>query len=156
MLEALRIFLQSPREESMKVKDVMTGPALEVSAEDSCRRAAELMRDHDPGMLVVTRVGVIEGVITDRDLVTRCVAIGADPGKQIVGDYFDRNAVKVDEEYDLERAMTIMRNAGVRRIPVTRGITLVGVLSMDDMAVHLKKYVDAFLALAGQYHEERV
>jgi signal-transduction protein with cAMP-binding, CBS, and nucleotidyltransferase domain len=146
---------ESRKEQSMKVKDVMTGPALEVSAEDTCRRAAELMRDHDAGMLVVTRIGVIEGVITDRDLVTRCVAIGADPGKQRVADYFDRHAVTVDEEYDLDRAMIIMRNAGVRRVPVMRGITLVGVLSMDDVAVHLKKYVDAFLALAGQYHKER-
>jgi signal-transduction protein with cAMP-binding, CBS, and nucleotidyltransferase domain len=137
----------------VKVKDVMTGPAVEVSREDSCQRAAEIMRDHDAGMLVVTSLGVIEGVITDRDLVTRCMAIGADPDKQLVNDYFDRHAVTVDEEYDLERAMTIMRNAGVRRVPVTRGITLVGVLSMDDVAVHLKKYIDAFLGLAGQYHK---
>ena len=140
----------------MKVKDVMSGPAIEVSAEDSCQRAAELMRDHDAGMLVVTKLGVVEGVITDRDLVSRCVAIGAMPDAQIVGDYYDRHAVCVDEEYDLERAMIIMRNAGVRRVPVRRGIELVGVLSMDDVAVHLKKYVDAFLALAGQYHREKV
>jgi hypothetical protein len=52
--------------------------------------------------------------------------------------------------------MTIMRNAGVRRVPVKHGIDLVGVLSMDDVAVYLKKYVDAFLTLAGQYHKEKV
>jgi signal-transduction protein with cAMP-binding, CBS, and nucleotidyltransferase domain len=137
----------------VKVKDVMTGPALEVSAEESCQRAAEMMRDHVAGMLVVTRLGVVEGVITDRDLVTRCLAIGADPTAQVVGDYYDRQAVCVDEDYDLERAMTIMRNAGVRRVPVRRGIELVGVLSMDDLAVHLKRYIDAFLGLAGQYHK---
>jgi signal-transduction protein with cAMP-binding, CBS, and nucleotidyltransferase domain len=140
----------------VKVKDVMTGPAVEVSAEDTCQRAAELMRDHDAGMLVVTSLGVVEGVITDRDLVSSCMAIGADPAAQTVGNYFDRHAVCVDEDYDIERAMTIMRNAGVRRVPVRRGITLVGVLSMDDVAVALKKYMDAFLALAGQYHRERV
>jgi signal-transduction protein with cAMP-binding, CBS, and nucleotidyltransferase domain len=137
----------------MKVKEAMSGPAVEVSAEESCQRAAELMRDKDTGMLVVTNLGVVEGVITDRDLVTRCMAIGADSNAQRVADYFDRNAVCVDEDYDLERAMTIMRNAGVRRVPVRRGITLVGVLSMDDAAVHLKKYIDAFLGLAGQYHK---
>lgn len=123
----------------MKVKEAMSGPAVEVSADDSCQKAAELMRDKDTGMLVVTNLGVVEGVITDRDLVTRCVAIGANPATQPVSNYFDRDAVCVDEEYDLERAMTIMRNVGVRRVPVRRGITLVGVLSMDDAAVHLKK-----------------
>jgi signal-transduction protein with cAMP-binding, CBS, and nucleotidyltransferase domain len=140
----------------MKVKDAMSGPAVEVSAEESCQKAAELMRDTDAGMLVVTNLGVVEGVITDRDLVTRCVAIGADPSRQRVADYFDRDAVCVDEDYDLERAMTIMRNAGVRRVPVRRGITLVGVLSMDDAAVEIKKYIDAFLGLAGQYHKAKV
>ena len=142
----------------MKVRDVMTMSVVEVSADATCQRAAQLMRDQDVGMLVVTREGrIIEGVITDRDLVVRCLALGGSPEEQRVGDFMDHHPTTVDADIELERAVEIMRNAGLRRLPVTvTGTHVIGMLSLDDVALDVKHYLDAFLAVAGQHsHKAR-
>jgi CBS domain-containing protein len=137
----------------MKVRDVMTTKAVEVEASADCQHAAQLMREHSVGTLVVaTADHLIEGVITDRDLVVRCMALGGDPARQQVGNYMDQHPTTVDADLDLERAVDVMRNSGHRRLPVTeRGTRVIGMVSLDDVAVDVKHYLDAFLAVAGKY-----
>jgi CBS domain-containing protein len=137
----------------MKVKDVMTRSIVEMAATDSCQKAAQLMRDHGVGMIVVTTgPSVLEGVITDRDITVRCTALGGDPAGRPVGEYMDLHPISVDEDVDLERAMDMMRNAALRRLPVTKaGSHVIGILSLDDIALDAKHYLDAFLAVAAQY-----
>jgi len=58
----------------------------------------------------------------------------------------------VDADLELERAVEIMRNARLRRLPVTAGGgRVIGILSVDDVAVDVKHYLDGFLSVAGQY-----
>jgi CBS domain-containing protein len=137
----------------MKVRDVMSMAIEEIAAEATCHEAARRMRECNVGMLVVTREGrLIEGVITDRDLVTRCVALGADPAQHRIGEYMDRHPTTVEGDLDLERAVEIMRNTRHHRLPVTvAGNKVIGLISLDDVAVNVKHYTDAFLAAAGQY-----
>lgn len=136
----------------MKVRDIMTTSVAHVRANDSCQRAAQVMRDRGVGMLVVTGDGrVIQGVITDRDLVARCMSLGGDPAEQFVGDHMDRHPATVEADTDLERATDMMRNAGLRRLPVTVAGHVIGILSLDDIALDVKHYVDAFLSVAGGY-----
>jgi len=137
----------------MKVKDVMTMSVVVLKATDSCQQAAQAMRDQGVGMVVVTNEGrIIEGVITDRDLVVRCMALGGDPAQRQVGEYMDVHPTTVDADMELERAVEIMRNAALRRLPVTTvGTHVIGLLSLDDVALDVKHYLDAFLAVAGQY-----
>ena len=137
----------------MKVRDVMTTSIVEVAPDETCQRAAKLMRDKDVGVLLVTKGGrVLQGVITDRDLVVRCMALGGDPATQRVGEHLDRHPTSVDGELELERAVQIMRTAGLRRLPVTvAGAKVIGILSLDDVAVDVKHYLDGFLSVAGQY-----
>ncbi len=142
----------------MKVRDVMSTILEEVSADATCQEAARLMRDHNVGMLTVTSDGrLIEGVLTDRDLVTRCMALGADPAEHRVGEYMDRHPITVEGSLELEQAVEIMRNSRHHRLPVTiAGNKAIGVISLDDVAVDVKHYADAFLATAGQYsHRQR-
>lgn len=137
----------------MKVSNVMSTTIEEIRANSTCQEAARQMRDSGVGMLVVTRGGrVIEGVLTDRDLVTRCVAAGADPTSQPVSEYMDRNPTTVSSEMDLERAVEIMRTTRHHRLPVIiSGNKVVGMVSLDDVALDVKHYTDAFLAAASQY-----
>jgi CBS domain-containing protein len=111
------------------------------------------MRDQGVGLLVVTTDGrIIEGVITDRDLVVRCMVLGGDPDTQQVSDYMDRHPTTVDGDVELERAVQMMRNAALRRLPVTvAGARVIGILSLDDVALDVKHYLDGFLAVVGQY-----
>jgi CBS domain-containing protein len=137
----------------MKVRDVMTTAVVEIAATETCQTAAKLMRDREVGILVVTADGrVINGVITDRDLVVRCLACGGDPSTKRIGDYMDRHPATVEGDLELERAVQIMRNACLRRLPVTvGGARVIGILSLDDVASDVKRYIDGFLSVAGQY-----
>jgi signal-transduction protein with cAMP-binding, CBS, and nucleotidyltransferase domain len=143
----------------MKVRDAMASPAIEISADETCQVAAAMMRDHQTGVLVVVAENEgqrTDGLITDRDLVVRCLALGVDPTSQIVGKYCDYGPATVEADEDLEKAIEIMRTAGVRRLPVTDSSHLVGMLSFDDVAVDVQRYLTSFLALASQYHMRSV
>jgi CBS domain-containing protein len=136
----------------------MSRNVVEVSAEATCREAAQLMRDRNVGILLVTREGrILEGVITDRDLVTRCMAPGQDPGRARVGEYMDRHPHAVEGDLDLEGAVEVMRNARHRRLPVTTPPgKVIGLISLDDVAFDVKNYADAFLSAEGQYSRRRI
>lgn len=139
----------------MRVRDIMTTSVVRVGADDSCQRAAQLMRDRGVGMLVVTGNGrVIEGVITDRDLTVRCMSLGGDPAQHLVGEYMDRHPTTVEGDIDLERAAEMMRHARLRRLPVTAAGHVIGILSLDDVALDVKHYLNAFLSVAGDYAKQ--
>ena len=107
-------------------------------------------------LVVVTPQQLLEGVITDRDLVTGCMAQALDATTEPVGPFCQRRPVHVDVDADLDRAIEAMRNARVRRVPVVdASMRVVGVLSVEDIAVDVKHYVDAFLAVSGQYARSR-
>ena len=137
----------------MKVRDAMTTSVVEIAADETCQTAAKLMRDQEVGILVVTTAGrVLVGVITDRDLVVRCMARGGDPNTERVGNYMDLHPATVEGDLELGRAVQMMRNACLRRLPVTvGGARVIGILSLDDVASDVKRYVDGFLSVAGQY-----
>lgn len=144
----------------MKVRDVMTTPIVEVLETDSVQRAAELMTSRGTGALIVTdKDHFIRGVVTDRDLVTMCVAIGYDPktlpvGDCVAEDYAGSHPTTVRPDLEVEDAIEVMRRAGVHRLPVTEdGLHALGMLSFDEIAVDVKNYLDAFLSVAARYHK---
>ena len=102
--------------------------------------AAQLMREHHVGYLVVTEpdfTGATQrpiGVLTDRDIVTVIVARDANPRSVTVGDVMTRNPVVVCASDPVAAAVQEMRRIGVRRMPVVGELgELIGVLSLDDV-----------------------
>lgn len=97
--------------------------------------AAERMQDHMVGTLVVVDGnGRPEGLLTDRDIVIRCVAEGDDPETTSVGAIMTQPLETVSENTPIEMALKEMANAEVRRIVVTDDADgLVGILSLDDV-----------------------
>jgi len=107
---------------------------------DELTLAAKLMREKHIGYLVVVKPNIADGsfspvgVLTDRDIVVAVVAKEADPRSLTVGDVMTRQPAVVDEQTAVSTALRLMRQIGVRRLPVIgRGGMLVGVLSMDDV-----------------------
>jgi CBS domain-containing protein len=145
--------MRRSRRPEVKVRDVMVSPVFEVSPTDSCQRAAELMRDFNTGALAITtEQHVLEGFITDRDLTVRCTALGCDPSVEQVGDFCDLNPVSITPDVELETATEVMQTAGVRRLPVVEASNrVIGIISLDDVALHLRRYFDAFLDVVAQY-----
>lgn len=122
----------------MKVGEFCSRAVVIVYSHESLRAAAELMRRHHVGDLVVLEDGDLArrpmGLVTDRDLVLEAIAPGVDPDSITAADITVRDPVLVREEDDLLDTLATMRKAGVRRIPVVDGDgALAGILSVDDV-----------------------
>jgi len=117
-----------------KVRDVMTKDPLTVAPSDTLTDAAKQMRDADVGVLIVAE-GNTYTVVTDRDIVVRAVAEDMDPASTRLADVITHDLIAVSPDDDQETAVELMRTHAVRRLPVLDGETLVGVVSIGDLAV---------------------
>ena len=118
----------------MLLSEVMTQPVVTVDAGDSLRRIGELMRDRRVGSVVVCESGRPMGVITDRDLALAVVADGLDPEER-AGAHASRPLVTGEVGMELEEAAALMVQHHIRRLPVTDGSGLAGIVTIDDLAV---------------------
>ncbi|WP_042365661.1 CBS domain-containing protein [Streptacidiphilus neutrinimicus] len=116
----------------MLVRDVMNSPAVTVGPGDSIRRAAESMRAHDVGCVLVTVGGVPLGVVTDRDITVRAVAPGRDLEAPVTT-VMSEPVVTVDADTDLADAYGAFRRTGRRRLPAVVQGRVVGLLAVDDL-----------------------
>ena len=112
----------------------MTQGVVTAESGDSLQHVGELMRDRNVGSVVICDGGRPVGVITDRDLALVVVADRIEPGSS-AGDHASRPIVTGEVEMDLEEAVVIMIQHGIRRLPVTQGEGLVGIVTIDDLAV---------------------
>jgi CBS domain-containing protein len=116
------------------ISEVMTQGVVTAETEDSLRHVGELMRDRNVGSVVVCDSGRPVGVITDRDLALAVVADRVEPGDR-AGAHASRPLVTGESEMDLEEAVALMIQHHIRRLPVTNGEELVGIVTIDDLAV---------------------
>lgn len=119
----------------MKVRQVMTPHVEVVFAESTLREAAELMRAVDAGSLpVVDAESTVVGMVTDRDLVVRGLALGCS-GESQVAEVMTMRVYAISEDAPLEEAVRRMRQHEVRRLVVLdEDGRLVGVISLGDLA----------------------
>jgi len=118
----------------MKVGQAMNKKARTIKANESVKHAAEIMAKEDMGFLPVEENDKLIGMITDRDIVTRCVAKGKLDGAH-VRDVMTKDVRYIFEDDDLDKVMENMAEQQVRRMPVmNRQKRLVGILSLADAA----------------------
>lgn len=147
----------------MEVGEICNRNMVTIAARASLVDAAQLMRKDHVGLLVVAEpVGDgndarVIGVLTDRDIVTAVVAKAADPNTLTVGDVMARNPVMACDAHSLGHALRLMRESGVRRVPVLGNRDqLVGVLSVDDVLEALAVELgDVSQAIRGGQRLER-
>ena len=109
-------------------RDIMTPNVQCVAEAEIVVDAARRMRDLDVGVLPVCGSdGRLIGIVTDRDIVIRCVADGTDPGT---------TTVIICAEDPVEDALSTMDEYQVRRLPVIDEDRLVGIISEADIAHH--------------------
>ena len=118
----------------MRIAEVMTQGVVTAETADSLQRVGELMREHNVGSVVICESGRPVGVITDRDLALAVVADGIEAAAS-AGEHASRPIVTGAVEMDLEEAVAIMIQHRIRRLPVTEGEGLVGIVTIDDLAV---------------------
>ena len=132
----------------MKVSDIMTKNLIKVGAEESVEVAARALAHYNIGALPVCNDdGKVCGVLTDRDLVTRCLASGKEPKNTKVREVMSAPVVSASAEMDTAVAAHLMGRQQVRRLPVVENGKLCGMVSLGDMAVRDDLSIDAADAL---------
>ena len=132
----------------MYIKDMMTRRAVSVAPDEPITAAARLLkRDNIGSVPVCDSKGQLQGIITDRDIVLRCVAAGVDPDKTLIRDVMTTGVFTVSPTDTVESAAALMGKAQVRRLPVCENGTLVGMLSLGDLACSSACNMEASAAL---------
>jgi CBS domain-containing protein len=113
----------------------MTAGVITATAQTSAVEVARLMRDHRVGsVVVVDPAGAPVAMVTDRDLALRVFAEEASPQSPVI-DHASRPLICGEPEMELDEAAALMVQHRVRRIAVVAGEELVGIVSLDDIAV---------------------
>ena len=132
----------------MKVLEVMQSPVVCVGPGQSVESAAKVLERYNVGALpVCTPQGMLCGMVTDRDLVVRCLAMGKLPSQTCVREIMSRQVISVDPDMDAAVAAHLMGRKRVRRLPVVECGKVRGILSLDDLAANEQNAYDAADAL---------
>ena len=133
----------------MKVKEVMTPKVIRISPEETAAVAARTLAHYNVGVLPVCGSdGHICGVLTDRDIVTRCLAAGRRPEDTPVGAIMTNTVIVAAPDMDVSAAASVMARRQVRRLPVVQAGQLCGMLSLGDLSRCEDSAPDAVDALA--------
>ena len=127
----------------MKVADVMTTEVETVQMNSTLEEAASIMKVENVGAVpVVDEDDDLVGILTDRDIVVRCIADGKNPAETNVEDVLSHELETIEPDADVEEAAMLMADKQIRRLPVCQDGELVGMLSIGDLAVKTPR-VDA-------------
>ncbi|MEU0343516.1 CBS domain-containing protein [Streptomyces bobili] len=109
-----------------------------IPAHETLDRAAQLMRELNVGALPISDENErLCGILTDRDIVVGCVALGHDPAKVTAGQMAKGTPRWVDAEADVSEVLQEMQGHQIKRLPVIESKRLVGMISEADLAHHL-------------------
>ena len=132
----------------MKVREVMRSPVVCVGPGQSVESAAKVFERYNIGALpVCTSQGMLCGMLTDRDLVVRCLAMGKLPAGTCVREIMTKQVISVSPDMDASVAANLMGRKRVRRLPVVEHGKVRGILSLDDLAANEQNAYDAADAL---------
>ncbi|HEY1273345.1 MAG TPA: CBS domain-containing protein [Thermoleophilaceae bacterium] len=118
----------------MKISEVMTQGVVTADTRHTLLHVGELMRDRNVGSVVICEHERPVGVITDRDLALAVVADGVSREDR-AGEHASRPLVTGEVEMVIEEAVALMVQHRIRRLPVMGGEALVGIVTIDDLAV---------------------
>ena len=132
----------------MKVRDLMTQTVIRIHPEEPVAVAARTLTQYNVGALPVCgRDGQVYGMVTDRDLVTRCMASGRQADVMKVRDVMTGGVVSVGPDMDASVAAHLMGRQQVRRLPVVENGRLCGIVSLGDLTKTEENAIDAADAL---------
>ena len=132
----------------MKLRDVMTSPVVRIHPEETVAVAARTLTHYNIGILPVCgNDGRLCGLVTDRDIVTRCLASGRSPLNTGVRDVMTTQIVAARPDMEANLAAGMMGREQIRRLPVVENGKLCGMVSLGDLALREETVYDAGDAL---------
>jgi CBS domain-containing protein len=120
----------------MQVKEIMSRDVEVIHPDSVIQEAASKMKSFDVGSLPVSENGRLIGVVTDRDIAIRAVAVGRDPKTTKVSEAMTPELIYCFEDENVKEAAKLMERYQIRRLPIlNRDKHLVGIVSLGDLAV---------------------
>jgi predicted transcriptional regulator len=117
----------------MKVSTLMTQPVLEIDENLTAQESAEMMGKAHVGALLVKRKEENVGIITERDIMSKIIAVKGDLEKTTAKEIMSTPVVTVDKDIDAEDALKTMAKSKVRRLLITDKGKIVGIFTTSDV-----------------------
>lgn len=137
----------------MKIQELMTSKIVAVHQLEPISHAARLMKRHNLGVLpVCDEQGHLRGILTDRDIVTRCIAGDMSPDETKVREIMTRGLHTCSPQDDIHAALDAMSREQIRRLPIVDDGKLVGMVSLGDLArsgIHAMETAEAFTDISA-------
>lgn len=131
----------------MEIKDIMTRSVVTIHPAETVEVAARTMAQYNIGALPVCTNGKLCGMLTDRDIVTRCLAANRQPHSTPVKQVMTEQVTSIRSDMETAVAAHLMGRLQIRRLPVVENGRLCGMVSLGDMAVREETAIDAGDAL---------
>ena len=124
----------------MFLKELMTEDVTYLPSTASVLDAAKFMTNMNVGSVIVADGESPSGLITDRDVVAKVIALGKDSSTTKIGEVMVSPVVTISEDKDIIDATKLMSTHGIRRLPITNEQgKLAGVISLDDVLLLLSE-----------------
>ena len=133
----------------MKLREIMTNQVVRIHPAESVAVAARMLTHYNIGILPVCGSdGRVCGLVTDRDIVTRCLAAGKHPDQTTVKDVMTSGIVAAAPDMEASAAAELMGSRQIRRLPIMENGRLCGMVSLGDLANREESAMDAADALS--------
>lgn len=127
----------------MLVKEIMSTCLKTVRSTDTVKDAARLMNESMIGcLIVISGTGKIEGIVTERDILTDVVAEGKDANTITIGDIMTTDLVVITPDASLEDAADVMTAKKIKKLPVVHGGKVVGIVTATDLVAYEKDLIE--------------
>lgn len=136
----------------MKVREVMSKNVASVNPDTSVEEIAKIMKDMNIGSVPVCEGNKVIGIVTDRDIVIRDLAMNKGTKNVQAKDVMTVGLSTVEPDMDIHEAANLMSEKQIRRVPVVEGEELVGIVALGDLAVRTKLEDNAGEALSDISH----
>ena len=128
-----------------RIRELMVTEMTTMNSDETVAEAARRMSTNKIGAVLVVDRGVLRGLLSERDVLTRVVADGREPGSTRVGDVATREVVTIDVAAPLKSVLRVFREKRFRHLPVVEAGRPVGILSTRDFLAFLVEGLERFI-----------
>lgn len=131
----------------MLVKDIMEESVHTISPDFSVKKAAEAMSKRKIGSLIVVSETKLEGIITERDIMSKVVSIGKDPSTVKVKEIMTKDVIFIEPDSDIDEAAETMTKNEIKKLPVIYQNRLIGIVTAMDIVTAEPKITEQISSL---------
>ena len=124
------------------VKNYMRKDISTISTEASATEASKTMSTNKTGYIIALEKGRPVGIVTERDLVLKVMALDKNPKNTMVSDCMSSPLVTIDPDKSVEEAVETMKKHGFRRLPVVKNNIIYGIFTARDLVEHFEEFED--------------